>query len=350
RPDDAYHVNDLLGYHDEHFVRNAFLALLKRPAGVTELADYVQALRAGRLGKLDLLRELSASDEARARRVALAGLPPGAWRRMTQLPIIGRLLRTLRAFTRLPVLLTHVQQLESYTLGQQQRIADHLNLFAEKATHDHEELRATLRRHAAELDAARHQHDALRQQTNQEIEGVRREVAAVRQQLDGVAAQFDAASAQLDAVAAQLDAVAAHFSVNVEMISRASAQLAADLSEVGAGVRDMSVDLSVVAKDMAHLHGAVGETRAEMADNAETLVLIADALAGVVAHSPELSVPKSLVTKQRQLEELAHTLAGQSDANRELIRREQFAIVEAQKAALAEIQRQVEELRMKAEG
>lgn len=30
-PDDRYHINDLLQYHDRHFVENAYLATLKRP-------------------------------------------------------------------------------------------------------------------------------------------------------------------------------------------------------------------------------------------------------------------------------------------------------------------------------
>ena len=55
------------------------------------------------------------------------GLGSPALRRISRWPVLGYLLSVLRAISRLPVLVQHQQQFESYIIGQQQRMADHIN-------------------------------------------------------------------------------------------------------------------------------------------------------------------------------------------------------------------------------
>src|SRR5262245_52216310 len=52
---DHYHINDLLGFHDEVFVRNAYRVILKREPDDSGMAHFLKNLRNGRYSKLDIL-------------------------------------------------------------------------------------------------------------------------------------------------------------------------------------------------------------------------------------------------------------------------------------------------------
>ena len=119
-----YHINELLSYHDRAFITHAYAALCKRPPTEAELTHTLEDLRGGRRSKTEIIEELAAQRDACAR---VAGLPSPLARRLGRLPLVGRVLRVLRALARLPVLIEHQQQFEAYTTGQQQRIADHIN-------------------------------------------------------------------------------------------------------------------------------------------------------------------------------------------------------------------------------
>src|SRR6185503_17249180 len=60
---ERYHVNDLLGFHDEPFVRNAYRAILKREPDDTGMAQFLTNLRNGRYSKIDILSSLRFSPE-----------------------------------------------------------------------------------------------------------------------------------------------------------------------------------------------------------------------------------------------------------------------------------------------
>src|SRR5919205_3652230 len=55
---EQYHLNELLGLHDEPFVRNAYQAILKREPDDTGMAHYLVNLRNGRYSKIDVLSSL----------------------------------------------------------------------------------------------------------------------------------------------------------------------------------------------------------------------------------------------------------------------------------------------------
>lgn len=130
---DSYHVEELLRYHDRHFVQNIHRAILGRAPSDAESAQTLDDLRGGRASKTELVERLLESPEARssARRVRVEGLPSPFARRAASMPVVGYLFRLARALMRLPLLMEHQRQFETYALGQQQRIADHINqLFA----------------------------------------------------------------------------------------------------------------------------------------------------------------------------------------------------------------------------
>src|SRR4051794_4463951 len=111
---DRYHQNDLLGFHDEVFVRNAYKVILKREPDDSGMAHFLKNLRSGRYSKLDILSILRFSPEGDNVNVQIEGLGKrSVLRKMYRVPVAGYLLRLMVAIARLPVLITHFRQLES---------------------------------------------------------------------------------------------------------------------------------------------------------------------------------------------------------------------------------------------
>ncbi|MCA1568427.1 MAG: hypothetical protein LC803_22815 [Acidobacteria bacterium] len=125
-----YHVTELLVYHDRHFVESVYKAILRRAPSQAECARELDDLRGGRAGKVEIIERLLSSPEACAgagRRVRVEGLPSPLMRRLGQTPVIGYVLRLVRALVRLPLSMQHQRQFEVYALAQQQLIADYVN-------------------------------------------------------------------------------------------------------------------------------------------------------------------------------------------------------------------------------
>ncbi|HEX8422444.1 MAG TPA: hypothetical protein VF634_03490, partial [Pyrinomonadaceae bacterium] len=126
-----YHVEELLQYHDRHFIENAYNALLGRAPSDAERARELDELRGVRASKVEIVERLASLPEAVRRGVRVEGLPSPLMRRLSGVPVVGYLLRLARALVRLPLLMEHQQQFEIYTVAQQQLITDHFNqLFA----------------------------------------------------------------------------------------------------------------------------------------------------------------------------------------------------------------------------
>jgi len=125
---EQYHLNDLLGFHDEAFVSNAYNVILKREPDDAGFAQYLKDLRSGRYSKIDILRSLKFSPEGRNANVEVNGLGRlTVLRKLYRVPIAGYLLRLGVAIARLPVLITHHRQLEAHTAAQLERVANHVN-------------------------------------------------------------------------------------------------------------------------------------------------------------------------------------------------------------------------------
>lgn len=124
---DAYHVEELLQYHDTRFIENAYHALLGRAPFDAERARELDELRGGRASKVEIIERLLSSQEAAGRGVRVEGLPSPLMRRLSGVPVLGYVLRLARALVRLPLSMQHQQQFEIYALAQQQLIADHVN-------------------------------------------------------------------------------------------------------------------------------------------------------------------------------------------------------------------------------
>jgi len=125
---EQYHLNDLLGFHDEAFIRNAYQAILNREPDDAGFAQYLKHLRSGRYSKIDILRSLRFSPEGRNINAQINGLGSLTYfRKLYRVPVAGYLLRLAVAIVRLPVLITHHRQLEAHTAAQLELVANHVN-------------------------------------------------------------------------------------------------------------------------------------------------------------------------------------------------------------------------------
>lgn len=122
-----YRATELLQYHDRDFVRKAFLAILNREPDASELTRHLDDLRSGRCNKSEIIERLLRTPEGRTQRVRVKGLRSPITRWLTDVPLVGYLLRTLKGLIRLPVIMKNQQQFEAYVLGQQQLVIDHVN-------------------------------------------------------------------------------------------------------------------------------------------------------------------------------------------------------------------------------
>ena len=128
RNDNAYHVNDLLKYHDRDFVKNSYRAILKREPDEAGFHHNLELLRSGAFNKIDILKSLRYSDEGKLNGVNLAGLRlPATIRALERVPAIGYLLQLVIAFVRLPSMVHSQRQFQGYIVAQQLAIADHVN-------------------------------------------------------------------------------------------------------------------------------------------------------------------------------------------------------------------------------
>lgn len=126
--DNRYHVNDLLRFHGEEFVRNSYRALLLREPDEAGMAYHLQSLATGRFNKIDVLASLHYSPEGRQSGVTVTGLStPATIRQLGRIPVLGYLVRMIIAVLRLPASLQYQNQFEQYSLSLQQRIVDHQN-------------------------------------------------------------------------------------------------------------------------------------------------------------------------------------------------------------------------------
>lgn len=149
---DRYHVNDLLGFHDEVFVRNAYKVILKREPDDSGMAHFLKNLRNGRYSKLDVLSALRFSAEGENVNAQIEGLSRGSvLRKMYRVPVAGYLLRLAAAIGRLPVLITNFRRLESHSMAQLERVAGHINDAVAHLSHEMREQSKANRTHFESL-------------------------------------------------------------------------------------------------------------------------------------------------------------------------------------------------------
>lgn len=127
RTDDHYDINELLQFHDHHFIWNAYRAILKREPDEAGYQGYLELLRSGRRNKIDILASLRSSPEGERAHVAIEGLGRARFRRFYRIPVLGYLAELAVSLLRLPALIRSQRQLENHFSAQQDRIASYVD-------------------------------------------------------------------------------------------------------------------------------------------------------------------------------------------------------------------------------
>ena len=170
---EEYQLNDLLGFHDEVFLRNAYKVILKREPDDVGLAHFLKNLRNGRYSKIDVLTSLRFSPEGRRADVQIEGLGRlRVLRRLYRVPVAGYFLRLAAAVARLPVLITNFRRVESHTMAQLDRVAGHIN---EAVAHLSDEMRKQARTNRTQFEALQKQLNELKGTVGLQINSLIRE-------------------------------------------------------------------------------------------------------------------------------------------------------------------------------
>lgn len=260
---DTYVLGDFLAYLDAAFVRNAYLAALRRPPDEEGMAFYLGELRAGRMDRIDVLANLRWSDEGVARGVHIDGLlAPTLLRRWKRRRVIGPVLGWVHAFIRLGSLAsqawrseaTHASRtaavsdrLAAVEASFEQRLASLENEFRRDAEARLDHAEARLDHTGARLDHA----EARLDHTGARVDRTKVRLEHAEARLDDTGARVENTEVRLDQVEAQQRDTTLPLAVEVLHASHASIE--ASLSSLEASVQPIRATLSSVEASTAAL-------------------------------------------------------------------------------------------------
>lgn len=127
--DKHYHVDDLLKFQDRNFIENAYLAILNRPPDHSGSASYLEALRSGKISKIEVLERLRHSPEGNRQSVVINGLPEQIKKsRLKQWPYVGYVIHWLIVLLTLPRLPRDYSRLSTHIFAWFEETVSYLNL------------------------------------------------------------------------------------------------------------------------------------------------------------------------------------------------------------------------------
>ncbi|HEY5839032.1 MAG TPA: methyltransferase domain-containing protein [Pyrinomonadaceae bacterium] len=236
----GYHANDLLKYHGETFVRNAYRAILKREPDADGMGQNLAKLADGKFNKIDVLASLRYSAEGEQAGVNISGLAwPATVRRIERVPVIGYLVQVAIALTRLPAMLTHQRQYEFYALARQEQIVDYANRINESNAQLAERANEFSARALTIENDIRGQQQALESvhgESKSALGALQNEIVATSATLRDVEARAAALASQLSETAATLETAIAdqkstqtHWQEEFQTLTTARQQLLQEL-------------------------------------------------------------------------------------------------------------------------
>jgi SAM-dependent methyltransferase len=243
---DQYHLNDLLGFHDEVFVRNAYKVILKREPDDSGMAHFLKNLRNGRYSKLDVLSALRFSSEGENVNVQIEGLGKrSVLRKMYRVPVAGYLLRLAVAIARLPVLITNFRRLESHSMAQLDRVAGHIN---EAVAHLSREMREQSKANRTHLEGLQKQLNDLKGTVQLQINSLIREQEKFAQIQSIVRLNLSTTQSELSE---RIDLTTRHAREQDELRERHAAELQALKAQVEKQIDDLIERLQKSRMDIA---------------------------------------------------------------------------------------------------
>lgn len=109
-------IGELLRYHDEEFIKNAYQCILGRKPDLRGFHYYLTKLRNGNLSKTEILAHLRYSKEGKENKITLRGLLlPYIMESSYRIPVIGYVLNLMINLIRMPKILRHIGEFEVFT-------------------------------------------------------------------------------------------------------------------------------------------------------------------------------------------------------------------------------------------
>jgi len=111
---DAYALGELMGFHEEAFLRNAYLAVLRREPSQAELHDWLPRLHSGTTSRQEVVGALRYSPEGKQAGVPISGLRAAMFvRRLRRIPGLWRLVGIAQYVLQLPVIVRNLELLDA---------------------------------------------------------------------------------------------------------------------------------------------------------------------------------------------------------------------------------------------
>ncbi len=293
----SYAVAELLQFHDENFVHNAYRALLHREPDASGAAAFLEALRSGRTGKTEILGRMRWSREGRAVGVSVSGLAvPFALRTLRRVPVVGRLLGIIQELLRLPDIVRNQERLEASLFHREGVIKAEINA-------GQEELESLLTRMHERVELG-----AVRERLESRLFAVERVVErkAESERLTALGNHL-VSLVQRKADDSRIDALARHVDEETGALRGALSQLATDKADT-TSVDGVRAEVAALDRRKADL-----EQVGELLRNAERRYAEAqanvDALRATGVATPQLR--SALDDVRRDLTEFRHALLDQ---------------------------------------
>ncbi len=113
---ESYEISELCKFHDEDFIRNAYIALLKREPDSKGFEKFLKDLRSGKKDKVQILSEIRYSPEGKEKRVKVKSLfKVRVFSKLYKIPILGYFLKLFSLFVKLPKLNERINEFEAYS-------------------------------------------------------------------------------------------------------------------------------------------------------------------------------------------------------------------------------------------
>jgi len=109
-----FKISDFIKYNDEDFINNAYIKILNRKPDPTGRKINLELLRNGKVTKIGIICNLRFSKEGKKNKANIQGLKKHyIYKVISNIFIIGHLIRTVNALIKLPSILNHINKLES---------------------------------------------------------------------------------------------------------------------------------------------------------------------------------------------------------------------------------------------
>jgi O-antigen chain-terminating methyltransferase len=245
-----YEIDYLLGFHDEVFVSNAYKVILKREPDDAGFSQFVKNLRSGRYSKIDILRSLRFSAEGQRAGVAVKGLTRASlFRKIYRVPVVGYIAQLVVAIFRLPVFIANYRRLESHTMAQLDRVADHVNETVQHFSERSQTQSATHRR---------------------QFEVVVGQITAGQQQLEKLGLQIESLSAEHEKflqsdnalkanVALRIDETIDHMRAQAKFHEMQKAELQTIKDQLDQRIQRLTEQLQSIRMDIAQQENRLGK-------------------------------------------------------------------------------------------